>query len=52
MLKERGLIIRDDDKAISCLRVISYFRLANYFRPMEADKTTKEVFVCLRHEGI
>ncbi len=40
MLKERGLIIRDDDKAISCLRVISYFRLANYFRPMESDKTT------------
>ena len=40
MLKERGLIVHDDDKAISCLRVISYFRLANYFRPMEADKTT------------
>ena len=38
MLKERGLIIHDDDKAISCLRVISYFRLANYFHPMEADK--------------
>ena len=28
MLKERGFIIHDDDKAISCLRVISYFRLA------------------------
>ena len=40
LLKERGLVIRDDDKAIDCLRVISYFRLANYFRPMEADKTT------------
>ncbi len=40
MLKERGLIIRDDNKAISCLKVISYFRLANYFRPMEADKIT------------
>ena len=26
--------------ANSCLRVISYFRLANYFGPMEADKTT------------
>ncbi len=40
MLKERGLIVRDDNKAIAQLKVISYFRLANYFRPMEADKTT------------
>ena len=38
MLKERGLIIRNDDKAIGYLRVTSYFRLANYFHPMEADK--------------
>ncbi len=38
MLKVRGLIINDEDKAIECLRVISYFRLANYFHPMEADK--------------
>ena len=38
MLKERSLVINDDDKAIDCLKVISYFRLANYFRPMEADK--------------
>jgi abortive infection bacteriophage resistance protein len=38
MLKERGLVINNDDKAIDCLRVISYFRLANYFHPMEADK--------------
>ena len=40
MLKNRGLIVRDDNKAIAQLKVISYFRLANYFRPMEADKTT------------
>ncbi len=40
MLKERGLVITDKDKAIDCLRVISYFRLANYFHPMEADKVS------------
>jgi abortive infection bacteriophage resistance protein len=40
MLRNRGLIVRDDNKAIAQLKVISYFRLANYFRPMEADKTT------------
>ncbi len=38
MLKERGLVIGDEDKAIDCLRIVSYFRLANYFRPMEVDK--------------
>ena len=38
MLKDRGLIIADEQKAINSLRVISYFRLANYLRPMEYDK--------------
>ena len=38
MLKNRGLIIADEQKAINCLKVISYFRLANYLRPMEYDK--------------
>ena len=39
LLKERGLIIEDDNKAKNYLKVISYFRLANYFHPMERDKT-------------
>ncbi len=43
LLKERGLVISNDDKAIDCLKVISYFRLANYFHPMEADKV-KHIF--------
>lgn len=38
LLKERGLIIEDDNKAKNYLKVISYFRLANYFHPMERDK--------------
>lgn len=40
MLKDRGLIVRDEIEALRQLNIISYFRLANYMRPMEADKTT------------
>lgn len=40
MLKERGLVIEDERYASECLHIISYFRLANYLRPMEQDKTT------------
>ena len=35
MLKERGLIIKNEKQALEQLRIISYFRLANYLRPME-----------------
>ena len=38
MLKSRGLVISDEDKALECLKRVSYFRLANYFHPMEKDK--------------
>lgn len=38
LLKSRGLIIRDESMAIECLKVVSYFRLDNYFHPMESDK--------------
>ena len=40
MLKERGLMIDDEKRALEQLRIISYFRLANYLRPMEQDKVT------------
>ena len=40
LLKGRGLIIRNDDDASEQLKTMSYFRLANYLRPMEQDKTT------------
>ncbi|MDE6269936.1 MAG: Abi family protein [Muribaculaceae bacterium] len=40
LLKQRNLLIADDAKAIEQLKIISYFRLANYLRPMELDKTT------------
>lgn len=40
MLKSRGLLIDNDENAIRHLKVISYFRLASYLRPMEIDKDT------------
>ena len=42
MLKQRGLVINNEQAALKTLSVISYFRLACYFRPMEADKQTHE----------
>lgn len=38
MLKRRGLHFDDESAAIEKLKVISYFRLANYWKPMESDK--------------
>lgn len=38
LLKSRGLLIKDKDIAINHLKVISYFRFANYLTPMECDK--------------
>ncbi|MDE5636030.1 MAG: Abi family protein, partial [Muribaculaceae bacterium] len=37
-LRRRGLIIEDYDYACDQLSKIGYFRLANYWRPMEKDK--------------
>lgn len=39
-LKDRGLEIEDETSAEKVLSIISYFRFANYLRPMEADKET------------
>ena len=37
-LEKNGLIIADREQAIRILSIVSYFRLANYWRPMEMDK--------------
>lgn len=42
ILKQRGLVVVDDDEALHALSINGYFRLACYFRPMEADKHTHE----------
>ena len=39
-LHERGLFIEDDAEAIEVLEHISYFRLADYWRPLESDPVT------------
>ena len=38
ILKERGLIFLQEEYAINKLKQVSYFRLANYWKPMEQDK--------------
>lgn len=40
MLKDRGIIVRNENEALRQLKIISYFRLANYMRPMESDKVS------------
>lgn len=40
MLKRRGLLFNNEQEAEKCLQSISYFRLANYMRPMEQDKVS------------
>ena len=42
VLKERGLIIEDDVEAGKVLDIISYFRLADYWRFMEEDSCTHQ----------
>lgn len=42
VLKHRGLIIDDEVQAESVLDIISYFRLADYWRFMEADRLTHQ----------
>jgi len=41
-LKNRGLIIEDDNKALHLLEVISYYRLSGYWYPMLIDKQTHQ----------
>lgn len=40
VLQKRGLTIDDESTCLEQLRIISYFRLANYWKPMEKDKAT------------
>ena len=52
VLKSRGLIVEDDSFALHKLDYISYYQLANYWRPMEADKTTHKFKPGSRFEDI
>ena len=37
LLKKRGLLIQNEGKALRQLQIISYFRLAYYWHPLEQD---------------
>ena len=37
-MKNRGLIIEDEPKALHLLEVVSYYRLSGYWHPLLADK--------------
>lgn len=41
VLKQRGLIIGDESEAMRLLDQTGYFRLADYWRPMEEDRETR-----------
>ena len=38
LLKSRGLLIEDEEKALHTLQVISYYRLSGYWYPLLEDK--------------
>ena len=42
VLKRRGLIVDDEVQAERVLDIISYFRLADYWRFMETDRLTHQ----------
>ena len=42
MLKQRGLIVSDEDAALRQLASISYFRLASYWKIFETDEATHQ----------
>ena len=39
-LKDRGLVVSDDSKALDYLQQISYYRLSAYFLPYQKTKDT------------
>lgn len=41
-LKNRGLVVNDDDCALDYLGSINYFRFACYLQPFEVDATTHQ----------
>ena len=52
MLKQRGLIVNDDDNALKQLASISYFRLASYWKIFETDETTHQFASGTRLEDV
>lgn len=38
LLKERGMYVEDENKALHILQNVSYYRLSGYWYPLLADK--------------
>ena len=52
MLKQRGLIVSDEDTALKQLASISYFRLASYWKIFETDEATHQFASDTRLEDV
>lgn len=52
MLKQRGLIITEEDTALKQLASISYFRLASYWKIFETDEITHQFASSTRLEDV
>ena len=52
MLRQRGLIVSDEDTALKQLASISYFRLASYWKIFETDEATHQFASGTRLEEI
>ena len=52
ILKQRGLIVSDEDTALKQLASISYFRLASYWKIFETDETTHQFASGIRLEDV
>lgn len=52
VLKSRGLVVGDDAFVLHKLEFISYYRLANYWRPMESDRITHQFKPGSRFEDV
>lgn len=52
MLKQRGIIVNDEDLALRQLASISYFRLASYWKTFETDESTRHFSTGTRLEEV
>lgn len=52
LLKQRGMIVNDEDVALKHLESISYFRLASYWKAYEIDETTHQLVPDTQFEDV
>ncbi len=52
LLKQRGMIVNDEDKALRQLGSVSYFRLANYWKAFETEDITHRLAPNTKFEDV